>query len=182
MQDSWKTPVGKNKLKRSLKENAVGGAKKQNHRICEVKKFSLANFCMRPPSFCCVPCVWHFLISPWLPWLPLFNTISMAANCPFPRWHTIHPVLLTSPPVSHSCSVSARVCLSVSVTISFIRNDSFFASTELSLCSATLSLRTPLHRNVVDSMEFNKNSAVGCEIVSKWDLYPLGWKNDTYSI
>jgi len=35
-------------------------------------------------------------------------------NCPFPWWHTIHPVLLTSPPVSHSGSL----CMCVFVLVS----------------------------------------------------------------
>lgn len=149
-----------------------GEKSKNRKKICQVKISRWLIF-VWDLTLSAASLVWHLLISPWLPWLPLFNTISMAANCPFSRWHTIHPVLLTSPPVSHSCSVCARVCLLVSVTISFICNDSFFTLTELILCSATLSWTTPMHRNVVDSMEINKNSVVDCRGSDSFEMRHL---------
>ena len=57
--------------------------------------------------------VWY-LIFPCLR-LIIFNTVSMTANCPFPQWHTTHPVLLTFPPVPHSCSECVCLCVCVCV-------------------------------------------------------------------
>lgn len=60
--------------------------------------------------------LWHHFYFPMVTMATtdhMSNTISMASDCPFSRWHTIHPVLLTSPPLSRSCSV----CLCVFVRV-----------------------------------------------------------------
>lgn len=101
MQDSWKTPLVKNKLKRSLKENAVGEKKQKQKENLSSKKFSLANFCMRPPSFCCIPCVAPFD----------FPMVTMATTVQY----NLHGSQLSISTVTHhpSCAPHLSACLSL---------------------------------------------------------------------
>lgn len=109
--------------------------------------------------------VWHLLISTRLPWLPTITcpAVFMAADCPFPWWHTIHPVLLTSPPVSHLCSVCTCVCSYLGVGV-FSRNMIFPSALWLDRLTGAfvrglhklMHLKDQRHRLVFDSMGFEQ--------------------------